>query len=163
MTRFTATNDSKAIVGADRRVIWNVLTDPRLLTKLTPPLRAIDVDGDHWRWHLVRLSVAGVGVSTTFTERMQFDEGRRIGFCHEPPKGATERTGVDGFYLLDDAEGGTELHIRLTMHVELPLSRLAEPVVVGTMSRAMAHTGDRFATNLLKHLGVSPRRQRRLG
>ncbi|HZZ49086.1 MAG TPA: SRPBCC family protein [Pseudonocardia sp.] len=162
MTRFSASNDSKAVVEADRSKIWAVLTDPDLLAELTPLLRRIDVDGEMWRWQLIRLSAAGVGVSTTFTERMHFDEGRRIEFSHEPPKGTTERTGVNGFYDLSDADGGTALHIRLTMHVDLPLSRAAKPVVVGTMNRAMRHTGDRFAANLLKHLGIPPDRQRKV-
>jgi hypothetical protein len=162
MTRFSARNDSKAVVEADRSAIWAVLTDPALLAELTPLLRRIDVDGELWRWQLIRLSVAGVGVSTTFTERMRFDDGRRIEFSHEPPAGVTERTGVNGFYDLSDAKDGTALHIRLSMHVDLPLSRAAKPLVVGTMNRAMRHTGERFATNLLNHLGVPPARQRRM-
>lgn len=107
-----------------------------------------------WRWQLVGISVLGVGISTTFTERMRFDQKRRIDYTHEPPKGVTERTGVDGRYELCDVSGGTHLAISLTLHVELPLSKLATPVVTRAMKATMGRTGDRFSTNLLRHLGV---------
>jgi len=51
--------------------------------------------------------------------------------------------------------GGTHLKISLTLHVDLPLPRMAEPTVVGAMSATMARMGERFSTNLLRHLGVS--------
>lgn len=155
MTRFSATNTSEAVVAADRADIWAVLTDPVLLPKLTPLLRRIDADGDLWRWHMVRIAVFGVGISTTFTERMRFDEGRRIDYTHEPPKGAVERTGAEGTYELTDVDGGTHLAISLTLHVELPLSKLATPAVTRIMESTIQRTGDRFAVNLLDHLGIS--------
>jgi carbon monoxide dehydrogenase subunit G len=154
MSRFSATNESEAVVAAGRAEIWAALTDPVLLPKLTPLLRRIETDGDLWRWHLIRIAVLGVGVATTFTERMRFDEGRRITYSHEPPPGVTERTGADGFYQLADVHGGTNLKIGLTLHVDLPLSRVTAPIVVKVMETTMARTGDRFASNLLKHLGV---------
>jgi carbon monoxide dehydrogenase subunit G len=154
MTRFTATNESEAVVAAPRSDIWAVLTDPVLLPRLTPLLRSIDTHGDLWCWHMVRISVLGVGIGTTFTERMRFDEGRRIDYTHEPPRGTVERTGADGSYELSDVRGGTHLKINLTLHVDLPLPRLAESTVVGAMSATMARMGDRFSTNLLHHLGV---------
>lgn len=67
MRRFTATNGSEAVVSADRTRIWQALTDPEPLPKLTPLLRRIDTDGDVWRWHLARLSVLGVDIATTCT------------------------------------------------------------------------------------------------
>ncbi|MDT7609450.1 MAG: hypothetical protein QOG96_3953 [Pseudonocardiales bacterium] len=154
MSRFTATNKSEAVVPAERSEIWAVLTDPVLLPKLTPLLRRIDAEGDLWTWHLVGISVLGVGISTAFTERMKFDEGRRIDYTHEPPKGANERTGAEGIYELSDVKGGTQLSISLTLHVELPLSKLAAPAVVRIMEGTMQRMGERFSTNLLNHLGV---------
>lgn len=155
VTRFSATNTSEAIVAAERADIWAVLTDPVLLPKLTPLLRRIDADGDLWRWHMVRIAVFGVGISTTFTERMRFDEGRRIDYTHEPPQGTVERTGAEGTYELSDSDGGTHLAISLTLHVELPLSKLATPAVTRIMESTIQRTGDRFAVNLLDHLGIS--------
>lgn len=154
MHRFSATTASHALVAAERTRIWAVLTDPVLLPRLTPLLRRIDADGDLWRWHLVGLSVLGVGVSPVFTERMRFEERRRIDYSHEPPPGVVERTGARGSYRLDDDPGGTRLEIDLTLHVELPLSRLARPAVVGLMTATMQRMGERFSANLLRHLGV---------
>ncbi|MGQ0480299.1 MAG: SRPBCC family protein [Pseudonocardia sp.] len=156
MNRFSATNTSEAVVAAGRSQIWSVLTDPVLLPKLTPLLTRIDADGDLWRWHLIRLSVLGVGVGSRFTERMRFQEGRRIDYVHEPPPGSVEHTGAEGWYVLSDVDGGTHLAISLTLTVELPLSRAAKPVVTRVMEATMRRTGDRFATNLLNHLGVAP-------
>ena len=156
MTSFSATTRSEAVVAAGRPAIWAVLTDPVLLPELTPLLRRIDTDGDLWRWHLVRLSVLGVGISPVFTERMRFVEGSRIDYSHEPPPGVTERTGAEGQYLLSDLDGGTLLAISLTLHVDLPLSRLAAPAVTGVMRATMQRMGDRFSVNLLRHLGGGP-------
>jgi carbon monoxide dehydrogenase subunit G len=155
MTRFSATNESEAVVAADRDRIWAVITDPVLLPKLTPLLRGIDTDGDLWRWHLIRIAVLGVGISPVFTEKMVFDEGRRIDYSHQPPRGVTERTGADGWYELSDVDGGTHLAIGLTLHVDLPLSKVARPAVTQVMRSTIQRTGDRFSLNLLRHLGVS--------
>ena len=154
MTRFSATNESEAVVAADRPAIWAVLTDPVLLPKLTPLLSRIETDGDLWRWHMVSLSVLGVGISPVFTERMTFDAEKRIDYTHEPPRGTTERTGAEGSYVLTEVQGGTHLAIGLTLCVDLPLSRLASPAVGLVMQQTLQRMGQRFSANLLRHLGV---------
>lgn len=154
MHRFSATNESEAVVAADRADIWAVLTSPILLPKLTPLLTRIEADGDVWTWHLIRLSVLGVGVGSEFTEQMIFDEGRSIRYTHVPPPEKTERTGAEGWYELSDVEGGTHLSISLTLNVELPLPRASRAVVQRVMAETMQRTGDRFAANLYRHLGL---------
>lgn len=143
--------------------VWNVLTDPALLPKLTPLLSRIDDEGEHWRWHMVSLAVLGVGIKPVFTERMTFTEGKRIDFTHDPPDGRREWAGAEGHYTLGDAEPGpdgrpaTHLEIALTLDVDMPLSRLAAPVVTRTMRATMDATGDRFGANLLRHLRARER------
>jgi carbon monoxide dehydrogenase subunit G len=154
MTRFSATNESEAVVAADRSAIWTVLTDPVLLPKLTPLLSRIETDGDLWRWHMVSLSVLGVGISPVFTERMTFDVEKRIDYTHAPPPGTSERAGAEGSYVLAEVEGGTHLAISLTLEVDLPLSRLASPAVSLVMKETLQRMGQRFSVNLLRHLGV---------
>lgn len=154
MHRFSATTESEALVAADRAAIWAALTDPVVLTALTPLLRHIEVHDDVWRWELARLPVLGLAVEAIFTERMRFTPGRRIDFDHEPAKGVVEHAGVNGWYALDDAAGGTHLAISLTLHVELPLSRLAAPAVERVMRVAMDRTGGAFGRNLEDHLGL---------
>ena len=154
MSQFSATTASEAVVPTGRSEIWAVLTDPVLLPKLTPLLRRIETRGDLWRWYMVGISVMGVGISPCFTERMRFDEERRIDYSHEPPKGTVERTGAEGWYELSDARGGTRLTISLTLCVDLPLPRLAAPAVTRVIKGTMERTGDRFSANLLRYLGV---------
>jgi hypothetical protein len=143
--------------------VWRVLTDPVMLPRLTPLLNRIDDLGEHWRWHMMQLAVLGVGIKPVFTERMTFTEGKRIEFTHSPPAGVTEWAGAEGYYALADADPGpdgspaTHLEISLTLDVDLPLSRLAAPVVTRTMRATMDATGDRFATNLLRHLHARER------
>lgn len=153
MTCFSATNHSHAVVKAERKEVWAALTDPDLLPKLTPLLRTIEADGNTWRWHLTKLTVLGIGIAPIFTEQMTFDEPSYIEYSHRPP-GKTERAGADGWYKLEEVEEGTHLEIELTMHVDLPLSKLAAPAVNRVMSSMMQRTGDRFAANLLRHLGA---------
>ena len=63
--------------------------------------------------------------------------------------------GADGWYDLSEVDGGTRLEISLTMHVDLPLSKVARPAVTRVMSSMMQRTGDRFSSNLLRHLKVT--------
>jgi carbon monoxide dehydrogenase subunit G len=156
MTRFTATTESDAIVPADRMDIWRALTDPVLLPQLTPLLRRIDADGDIWTWHMTRISALGVSISPSFTEQMTFAEGSRIEYTHQPPNGTRERAGAEGWYDLDDADGGTRLKISLTLEVDLPLPRSAGPAVRRVMQATMNRMGDKFSANLMHHLGLEP-------
>ena len=154
MARFSAGTRTDAVVRADRMAIWKALTDPDLLPRLTPYLAAIEVDGEHWRWEMVRLPVLHVSVAPSFTERMTFVEGERIEFTHDPP-GTTERAGAEGWYRLTDVEEGTRLEISLDLCVELPLPRAASPGVNRVMQKVMDGMGDRFSRNLLAHVSGS--------
>jgi carbon monoxide dehydrogenase subunit G len=154
MNRFEATNHSEAVVPADREAIYAVLTDPKVLPRLTPLLRTIETDGDLWRWELTRFTILGIGLAPHFTERMRLAPPGRIDYSHEPPAGRHEAAGADGWYDLSEVGGGTRLEISLTMHVDLPLSKVARPAVTGVMRSMMQRTGDRFASNLLRHLKV---------
>lgn len=154
MTRFEASDESTMVVAAPRRDIWAVLTDPTVLAELTPLLRRIDADGDRWRWHMAGISALGAEVAPSFTEEMRFTDGERIAFRHAPPAGSRERSGADGVYVLADAEGGTQLAVDITIHVDLPLPSMSRAAVQRVMSQTMRRTGERFHDNLLAHLGV---------
>lgn len=154
MHRFSASTTSQAVVAADRMDIWAALTDPLVLPKLTPLLKRIETDGDLWRWELSRINLVGIVVNPTFTERMRFTEGERIDYTHEPPTGAKEWAGAEGWYVLADGDGGTHLSISLTLAVDLPLARFSAPAVSTAMRTAMAVTGSRFSVNLENHLGL---------
>lgn len=154
MSSFSATTENEAVVPADRMAIWAALTDPTVLRELTPLLDKIDSNGDVWKWHMKRISALGVGITPIFTELMTFDEGKRIEYTHQPPAGVTERTGAEGVYELSDVDGGTLLKISLTLTVELPLPKRVGPAVRRVMKATMERTGDKFAANLDRHLGI---------
>ena len=153
MARFTASTRNQAVVRADRLEIWKALTDPQLLPRLTPYLSRIAVDGEHWRWEMVRLPVLNLTVAPSFTERMTFVEGERIEFTHDPPGGTTEKAAAEGWYRLTDVPGGTGLEISLELCVDLPLPRAAAPAVNRVMKKVMDGMGDKFSKNLLAHVG----------
>ncbi len=152
MTRFTAKTSSSANLKSSREDIWEALTDPVLLPKLTPYLHRIDVDGDRWQWHVARIPLLGKSIGTTFTEVMSFDEPRRIGYKHDPER-AEEHSSVEGEYILEERGSGTRVAIELSVTVDLPFTKLARPAVEGGMRAVMALMGRRFASNLLRHLG----------
>ncbi len=155
MTRFTATVKSAADISADREAVWKALTDPALLARMTPLLADIRADGDVWTWTMIRFSALGVTICPSFTEKMTFDDGRRIDYTHAPPNGATERAGAEGSYVLDDVAGGSHLQMQMTLSVELPLPRAATPAVQRVMRSTIDRTGQRFWGNLLAHLGAT--------
>lgn len=121
---------------------------------MTPLVRNIAVTGNHWCWDMSGITILGAGFAPTFTELMVFDEARRIDFSHDPPDGQRERTGVEGWYALEDTDEGTRLAISLGVVVDLKLSRLAAPGVEATMRSVIAKMGRTYSANLLAHLGL---------
>lgn len=152
MTRFSADTQAEAVVTAPRAAIWAALTDPALVAELTPFVRRITEDGDHWRWELSGLKVLGVGVEPAFTELMTYDEPARIEFRHDPPDGETERSGVEGWYELTEVEEGTRLVTSLEITLDLPLPRASSRAVKAAMGKVVDQMGERFSKGLLAHL-----------
>jgi carbon monoxide dehydrogenase subunit G len=151
MAEFTVRTSSAATVHAERRAVWRALTDPDLLPRLTPYLRRIEVDGDRWTWHLVRMPVLGAVVTPTFTEVMTLEEPSSIGFEHDPQR-PEERAGVAGAYHLPEHGSGTGLRVDLAITVDLPFPRAAGPAVRTAMKGVVATMGHRFSSNLVRHL-----------
>lgn len=153
MTSFKAANQSEATVNADPERIWAVLTDPTLLSRMTPYVRSIDVDGDRWRWNLSRVPVLSTAVTPSFTVVMTFQEPDRIDFA-PAPEVSGENAAVSGTYRLEPVDQGTHLTVDLAVSVDLPLPRAARLPATTTMNLVMAHMGKRFSANLLSHLGA---------
>jgi carbon monoxide dehydrogenase subunit G len=157
VTRFESRNLSEADVPASRSAIWAVLSDPDLLARFTPLIKAIRANGDLWCWQLSGISALGVKVAPSFSERMTFVELERIDFEHDPPSGATEKAGANGVYTLEDlGDGLTRLFIDITIWVDLPLPSLSRRAVEKVMAESMDRTGHRFAKNLYQHLEIDP-------
>jgi hypothetical protein len=161
MTTFTAHTHAEAVVLAPQTAIWKVLVDPGLMAELTPFLKQITADGEHWRWEMSGIDVLGLKVAPSFTERMTFVEPERIEFRHDPPADVKEKSGVEGWYDLSpvpEAEGGgTFLATDLTISLDLPLPKLSSRAVRATMAKVVDTMGDRFSANLLDHLGAEQR------
>jgi carbon monoxide dehydrogenase subunit G len=154
VTTFSSSVNSVADISAPRDAVWDALTDPQLLPRLTPMLEHIEADGTTWRWSMVCISALGVSIAPSFTEHMTFEPRERIAYTHRPPAGVRERAGAEGVYKLSDVDRGTRLRIELTLTVDLPLPKAAGAAVRGVMHSMMSRTGDRFAANLLTHLGA---------
>ena len=152
MTLFSAETRAEAVVTASRAEIWTALTDPALVAELTPFVRRITEDGDHWRWELSGLKVLGVGVEPAFTELMTYDEPERIEFRHDPPDGERERSGVEGWYELTEVDEGTRLVTSLEITLDLPLPRASSRAVKAAMGKVVDQMGERFSKGLLAHL-----------
>lgn len=155
MAIFRATTTATALVAASPEAIWQVLTSPELVAELTPLLDRIDAEGDRWHWQMSGLDVLGLKVAPAFTEQMTFTPYHRIEFQHAPPPGVVERSGVEGWYGLVEAPGGTQLSTSLEISLDLPLPRLAGPGVRAAMTGVVTTMGDRFSRNLLGHLGLT--------
>jgi carbon monoxide dehydrogenase subunit G len=157
VTRFSSRNASTSTVPAPLAQIWDLISDPVTLGSLTPLVRSIESSGDVWVWSLAGISALGLTIAPTFTERMDFVEMERIEFSHEPPNGSEEKAGAEGVYELRSvSRTHTHLQVDITLHVELPLPRLATRTVEGVMAATMRRTGARFAVNLYERLGLDP-------
>lgn len=152
MTWFESGRTSTAVVTAGRGEVWAALSDPDVVASMTPLVRRIEVDGDHWRWTMDEIPGLGVSLAPAFTVRLDWDEPHRITFTHDPPDGRRERAGVEGEYLLEEHERGTRLGIELTVRVDLPLSKVAGPAVRTAMSGVLVSIGRGFSQALLDRL-----------
>lgn len=157
MTVFSARNTSASIVPAPSSEIWQLITDPDTLAALTPLVRSIEASGSHWRWTLDGIAALGLSVDAVFTERMEFTEGRRIVFSHDPPGTGQELAGLEGVYDLTPIDGAaTDLAIDLMLSIDLPLPGLSRKAVESAMRSMMRTTGRMFASNLYEALGLDP-------
>jgi len=160
MATFSATKTSEATVSYPRDLVWDVLTDPATVAKLTPMVHSITAEGDLWHWQLVRIPVLGQSVELGFTEAMTYEPKSRITFSHSP-KGK-ERAGTEGRYDLSDTNGkeATHLRIELEVTVELPFPRLAKPAIQATMQGVLAAMGSGFSRSIEKELRTRAARGR---
>jgi carbon monoxide dehydrogenase subunit G len=154
MARFTAGTEAQAVITASREDVWALLEDPDAIAEMTPFVRRITADGEHWTWELGGLSVLGKSVSPVFTEKMTFERPSRIEFTHDPPDGRTERSAVEGWYDLAEHERGTELRTKLDITLDLPLPKVSGGAVRAAMNGVVSQMGDRFSARLLERLGA---------
>ena len=152
MATFTAKKTSEAVVGYPRDLVWDVLTDPTTVAKLTPMVHTITETDKLWHWQLTRIPVLGQSFELGFTEAMTYDPKSRITFAHRPQ--GEERAGTNGHYELSDAEGkkSTHLQIELAVTVDLPFPGLAKPAIQATMQAVLAAMGSGFARAIEKEL-----------
>jgi carbon monoxide dehydrogenase subunit G len=154
---FRSHNRSTPVVPVPPDQMWEVLTDPELLAKVSPLVTRIEARGDRWSWTLAGIPGLGFEIAPTFTERMTFVPISRIDCVHEPQPGRSERAGLDGTYLITKVDdGSSKLVTDLTLSVELPLPGFSRLFVEGVMGRAMRRASDAFARNLYRHLGLDP-------
>lgn len=151
MARFTGKTESEAVVTASRQEVWDLLTDPDAVARLTPLLQRIEVEDDLWIWHMGNIPGLPVKFAPTFTERMKFVELERIEYEHAP-RGGKEPAAVKGHYVLEEHPEGTRLAIALEICAALPLPKAAGGMVERVMHGVMAMMGARFAQRMLKEL-----------
>lgn len=154
MNRFTHTVETRDVVDAPRSEIWDVLTDPDRLAPLVPRLDRVVADGNRWCWVMQGFSAVGVTIEPAFTEAMDFTPKERIRFEHAPQAGRRENAGANGEYRLKDVVGGTDVWIRIQVHVDLPLPKMVGGAVRAVMRREVDRMGDGFAANLRREVGA---------
>lgn len=153
MATFSATKTSEATVDHPRDLVWDVLTDPAAIARLTPMVRSITAKDDLWHWQLVNIPVLGQSFELGFTEAMTYEPKSAITFSHAPAGKGTERAGTNGRYDLNDAsKGSTHLRIELSVTVDLPFPRLAKPAIQATMQGVLAAMGSGFGRSIEKEL-----------
>ena len=155
MATFSTSTRTGATVTAGVDDVWDVLTDPDQIARLTPFLHSVHEEGDHWVWQMTKVPVLGAQFSFTFREKMEFDEPHRIEFTHDPAPGADESAGVAGWYRLAPRPAGTHLETSMAITVDLPFPGLVRPAVTTAMKGVVGLMGQRFSHNLLTHLGAS--------
>ncbi len=150
---FTSSRHDTAEVRSSVDEVWALLVQPQVLVRHTPFLHAIDDLGDgRWVWRVGGIRYPGGVFTTSFTERMTFDEPRSITFRHEAAS-RHEHAGAEGRYDLARLDQGTRLEIEVGVTARLPVPRAGRRVVVTAMDLVLAQMGKAFAAGLLRDLG----------
>ena len=153
LNEFTASRHDVADVRSSVEEVWALLVRPEVLVRHTPFLHAIDDLGDgRWVWRVGGIRYPGGVFTSSFTERMTFDEPRSITFRHEPASDH-EHAGAEGRYALTPRGEGARLEIALSVTTRLPAPRAGRRVVVAAMDVVIGQMGRAFANGLLKDLG----------
>ena len=153
LNQFTSSRHDVAEVRSSADQVWALLVQPSVLVRHTPFLHAIDDLGDgRWVWQVGGIRYPGGVFTSSFTERMTFDEGRRIDFVHEPASDR-EHAGAQGSYLLTPGETGCTLEIEVGVTVRLPAPRASRAVIGTAMDVVIGQMGKAFARGLLEELG----------
>jgi uncharacterized protein YndB with AHSA1/START domain len=151
MTTFAQRITSNDRIEVQPERLYEYFVTPHLLAKLTPLVKSIDVDDDHWTWQLVGVNALGINAAPCFTTIMDVDTDR-IGFRPDPH--ADDRASATGTITVEaDGPEHTVVAIDLTATVALPLPRMAAKGVQSVMFSTMKAGGSRFADNLLRELG----------
>ena len=155
MAWFTTQLSACSDIPIDANVMWDLLRDAETLAELTPLVANIKAETPNWRWTLIAFNVGGTTYQPSFVEHMKFDnEERTITF--RPANEHTEKVAVQGNYQLEGHDNGCHVHINLEASIDLPFPRFMATTVERTMALTMKTAGQRFATNLYKHLGLDP-------
>lgn len=151
MNSFSARNASTAMVPYSVDALWEVLTDPTTLQRLTPLVHRITPDGDRWRWEMTSVPVLNQVVRPVFTALIRFEPTQRISYSPDPAR-SEELVAVDGVYTLAPVEDGTHLSIDIEITARMPFPRVMGPAVRAAMNVVMNQMGNGFARNLDRHL-----------
>jgi hypothetical protein len=156
LNQFTSSRHDVAEVRSSVDEVWALLVQPAVLVRHTPFLHAIDDLGDgRWVWRVGGIRYPGGVFTSSFTERMTFDEPRSITFSHEPAS-RHEHAGAEGRYDLSparDGGAGARLEIALSVTARLPAPRAGRALVGKAMDLVLAQMGRSFAHGLLAELG----------
>ena len=150
MATFSTSNRSAATVTAEVGAVWDVLTDPALIARLTPSCTRCTRRASTGSAAVTRIPVLGKSFSFTFRERMSFEEPHRIDFTHDPAPGR-EAAGVVGWYALALVRLERTSRPRWRSPSTCR-SSVVRPAVVTAMKGVIALMGQRFSHNLLSHL-----------
>ena len=155
MATFSTSNRSAATVTADVEAVWDVLTDPALVARLTPFLqrvrrggRALGLAADEGARCSARASRSRSASGWTSTPH-------RIDFTHDPAPGADEAAGVVGWYALALVRMGRTSRRRWRSPSTSPSPVSSGPPSITAMKGVVALMGQRFSHNLLSHLGAT--------
>ena len=151
MSVFSASKRSTAVVPYPRDAVWAVLSDAKLVAKLTPMVRSIEDHGEHLAVEARPHRGAGQEHRAVL-HRADGVHARRSGSSTPMRPKGDERAGVEGTYALTDSGAGTRLAIELGVDVDLPFPRLAKPAVQASMQAVIAAMGVGFARNLERQL-----------
>jgi len=141
--------DGARTFAAPRRLVWEVLNDPKQMAEVMPGVESFDVEDDrHWRAHVkIPLGLGGLRLSINFekTEEREPDFAR----LHAKGTGVGALMDMDTQFHLSEADGATAMRWEADVRVAGPVGsmgqRVLQPIVNQQVKNVLAALDQQIA------------------
>jgi carbon monoxide dehydrogenase subunit G len=145
--------DREITVSADYATVFNLLSDVEASAKFFPKVdRLVDLGDGIFRWEMEKVGIGDHAIQTIYASKYVSDEGAGT-VDWTPVKG--EGNGlVSGCWRIKETDGGTELHLKSSAELTLPLPGLLKLAISPVVKHEFTGMVEEYLDNLQAELSA---------